>query len=232
MIHVIKSAERYHHRNDWLSTYWHFSFDHYWDPNNVSFGPLRVFNDDVVEPHTGFPMHPHRDMEIITYVLAGELEHEDSLGNRGIVRAGEIQVMSAGTGIVHAERNPSDTTPLHLLQIWIEPRTLRLPPRWEQRTYSPSERQDALYPVVTSDGRGQSLRIDQDAAISISAPSPGHTITHMMARDRRGYLFVIEGNLKLNGLSLSGGDQARITQEPRLSLTASEPSELILLDLP
>ena len=231
MKQIIRSKDRYHHETDWLSTYWHFSFDHYYDPANQSFGPLRVFNDDVVQPGTGFPPHSHRDMEIITYVLEGELEHQDNLGNRGRVHPGEIQVMSAGTGITHAEYNPSKTDRLHLLQIWVLPLTRGLKPRWEQRRYSKAERQGRLLPVVSGDD-GETLRIDQDAVISIAALDPGQSVAHALAPGRRAYAFVISGALELNSDALAGGDQARITEEPRLVLAASAPTELILLDLP
>ena len=231
MKQIIRSKDRYHHETDWLSTYWHFSFDHYYDPANQSFGPLRVFNDDVVQPGTGFPPHSHRDMEIITYVLEGELEHQDNLGNRGRVHPGEIQVMSAGTGITHAEYNPSKTDRLHLLQIWVLPLTRGLKPRWEQRRYSKAERQGRLLPVVSGDD-GETLRIDQDAVISIAALDPGQSVAHALAPGRRAYAFVISGALELNGDAVAAGDQARITEEPRLALAASAPTELILLDLP
>ena len=232
MLSVIKANDRYHHQTDWLSTYWHFSFDHYWDPANVSFGVLRVFNDDVVQPASGFPPHGHRDMEIITYVLAGELEHQDNRGNRGRIRAGEVQVMSAGTGIVHAERSPSKSDPLHLLQIWIMPRTQGLTPRWEQRKFSRSERRVGLLAVVSGDRAWDSLRIDQDTTIYVAALDNGQAVTHSLKNGRRAYAFAIEGKLSLNDLDLAEGEQARITDEPRLAVSASEPSELILLDLP
>ena len=231
MKQIIRSKDRYHHETDWLSTYWHFSFDHYYDPANLSLGPLRVFNDDVVQPDTGFPPHSHRDMEIITYVLEGELEHQDNLGNRGRVHPGEIQVMSAGTGITHAEYNPSKTDPLHLLQIWVLPLTRGLKPRWEQRRYPKDARQGRLLPVV-SGAAGDTLRIDQDAVIYIAALDPGQSVTHPLAQGRRAYAFVISGALELNGEALAAGDQARITDESRLGLAASAPTELILLDLP
>jgi len=231
MKQIIRSKDRYHHQADWLSTYWHFSFDHYYDPANLSFGPLRVFNDDVVQPGTGFPPHSHRDMEIITYVLEGELEHQDNLGNRGRVHPGEIQVMSAGTGITHAEYNPSKTDPLHLLQIWVLPLTRSLKPRWEQRQFTKATRQGRLLPVV-SGADGDTLRIDQDSVIYIAALDPGQSVAHALAQGRRAYAFVISGALELNGDALAAGDQARITDEPRLVLAPSAPTELILLDLP
>jgi redox-sensitive bicupin YhaK (pirin superfamily) len=231
MKQIIRSKDRYHHETDWLSTYWHFSFDHYYDPANLSFGPLRVFNDDVVQPGTGFPPHSHRDMEIITYVLEGELEHQDNLGNRGRVHPGEIQVMSAGTGITHAEYNPSKTDLLHLLQIWVLPRTRSLKPRWEQRNFTKAERQGRLLSVV-SGADGDTLRIDQDAVIYIASLDPGQSVTHPLAQGRRAYVFVISGALEVNGDALAAADQARITDETRLLFAASAPAELILLDLP
>jgi redox-sensitive bicupin YhaK (pirin superfamily) len=231
MKQIIRSKDRYHHEMDWLSTYWHFSFDHYYDPANLSFGPLRVFNDDVVQPATGFPPHSHRDMEIITCVLEGELEHQDNLGNRGRVQPGEVQVMSAGTGITHAEYNPSKTQLLHLLQIWVLPRTRSLKPRWEQRKFAKPERQGRFLPVV-SGADGDTLKIDQDAIIYIASLDPGQNATHPVAPGRRAYAFVISGALDLNGTALSAGDQARITDESRLALAPSAPTELILLDLP
>ena len=231
MNQIIRAKDRYHHEMDWLSTYWHFSFDHYYDPANLSFGPLRVFNDDVVQPGTGFPPHSHRDMEIITYVLEGELEHQDNLGNRGRVGPGEVQVMSAGTGITHTEYNPSKTDLLHLLQIWVLPLTRSLKPRWEQRTFPPAERKGRLLPVV-SGGHGDTLKIDQDAVIHIAALEPGQSVTHALAPGRRAYAFVISGALNLNDAALAAGDQARITDESRLVLAPSVQTELILLDLP
>ena len=132
-VRVVRARERYHHQTSWLSTYWHFSFDHYHDPANVAFGPLRVFNDDTVAPGTGFPPHSHADMEIVSYVLSGTLEHRDSAGHRGRIGPGELQLMSAGTGITHAESNPSPTEAVHFLQVWILPRHRGRPPRWEQR---------------------------------------------------------------------------------------------------
>jgi hypothetical protein len=237
MVRRIPAGERYHGRTDWLSTYHHFSFNDYWDPANVRFGPLRVFNDDLIQPGTGFPPHPHRDMEIITYVLEGELEHQDSLGHRGRIRAGEVQVMSAGTGIVHAERNPSPDTPLRLLQIWVLPRRRGLTPRWEQQAFSETERRDVLLPVVSPAGApptpGPSrLRIDQDATVLVSSLGPGKALARESAPGRRQYLFAIAGSLTVNGVALEPGDQARIEGETGLTLGAGTAAEAILLDLP
>src|SRR3972149_207611 len=214
MKQIIRSKDRYHHEMEWLSTYWHFSFDHYYDPANLSFGPLRVFNDDVIQPGTGFPPHSHRDMEIITYVLEGELEQQDNRGNRGRVHPGEIQVMSAGTGITHAEYNPSKSDLLHLLQIWVLPRPRSLKPRWEQRTSTRAERQGRPPPVV-SGAADDTLRIDQDAIIYIAALDPGQSATHPLAQGRRAYAFVISGARGLNGDARAGGGAAGRTAEAR-----------------
>jgi len=228
---VIRAKERYHHQTGWLSTYWHFSFDHYHDPNNVSFGPLRVFNDDTVEPGTGFPPHSHADMEILSYVLSGTLEHRDTEGNRGQIGPGELQVMSAGTGITHAEYNPSATEPVHFLQIWILPRQRGRPPRWEQRAFAPAERAGRLLPVA-SGAAGGALRIDQDATVSIGALGAGRTVIHRLDSLRRAYLFVIEGGMRLDGDELLAGDQARIDGLAALEITATQETELLLIDLP
>ena len=232
MIKVVKSDERYHADIGWLSTYWHFSFDHYYDPANVNWGALRVFNDDVIQPGQGFGFHPHRDMEIITHVLEGELEHRDNLGNRGFIRPGEVQVMSAGTGIVHSEYNASQEKPLHLLQLWILPRNKGLKPRWEQRQFSPAERAGKLLPVVSPGELPGTLAIDQDAAIYLSALRAGEEVVRESRPARLAYLFVIAGGVNLNGARLEAGDQARIADEPDLRLQATGDAELILLDLP
>jgi redox-sensitive bicupin YhaK (pirin superfamily) len=242
MIHHIKAHERYHADHGWLSTWHHFSFNDYFDPQNVSFGPLRVFNDDTVQPAGGFPAHSHRDMEIVTYVLAGELEHQDDQGNRGRIGPGEVQVMSAGTGIVHAEYNPSRTTAVHFLQIWVVPRTRGLQPRWQQERFAREARAGTLLPVVTpSDrpmrpgervGRPGVLQIDQDATFYVGALAADQRVTHAAAPDRRAYLFAISGSLVVNGFALDAGDQARITGETSLAIEARAPADLILIDLP
>jgi hypothetical protein len=232
MIKVITSDERHHQNFGWLDTRWHFSFDTYYDPENVHWGALRVFNDDVIEPGQGFPMHGHRDMEIVTYVLSGTLEHQDSMGHTGVVRPGEVQVMSAGKGVMHSEFNPSKEEPVHLLQLWILPRTRGLQPRWEQRVFSRDERGGKLLPVVSSGDRDGTLHIDQDAQIFVSALKTGDKVAHPSRPGRKAYLFVIEGGVGLNGATLAKGDQARIEDEKELNLEAKQDSELILLDLP
>lgn len=232
MIKVNKSEDRYHADFGWLSTYWHFSFADYHDPANVNWGALRVFNDDVIRPGQGFGSHPHRDMEIVTYVLEGELEHRDNQGNTGVIRPGEVQVMSAGTGIVHSEYNHSKERPVHLLQLWIIPRTKGLKPRWEQRRFTQAEWSGTLLPVVSDDKLPGALHIDQDATIYVSALKAGQAVVHKSRAGRKAYVFVIAGEISLNGTPLKAGDQARIADEPELNLKAVDNAELILLDLP
>ena len=232
MIKVIKSDERHHASFGWLDTRWHFSFDTYHDPQNLNWGALRVFNDDVVQPGQGFGMHGHRDMEIITYVLEGELEHHDSQGNRGVVHPGEVQVMSAGTGIMHSEFNHSREKPLHFLQLWVLPRTRGANPRWEQRQFTPAERGGKLLPVVSGGEIPGTLRIDQDAQIYVSGLKAGQGVGHASRAGRKAYLFVTSGSLTANGAPLAVGDQARIAGERELAIQADQDSELILLDLP
>lgn len=237
MMQVIKSEDRHFADAGWLQTRYHFSFNDYHDPKNMRWGALRVFNDDVVQPGQGFGMHPHRDMEIVTILLDGTLEHRDSLGNHGVLRAGEVQVMSAGRGILHSEFNPSQEEALHLLQLWIFPRTKSLEPRWEQKVFPPAERDGKLLPIVTSheangaDSAG-ALRIDQDAQIYLSSLRAGSVVTHAGKAGRKAYVFVISGSIVLNGQTLNSGDQARIAEEAELRIRAEEDAELILLDLP
>jgi hypothetical protein len=240
MVQVIPSSARYHFETGWLSTYWHFSFDHYYDPQNLQFGPLRVFNDDVLRPTGGFPMHGHREMEIVTWVIEGELEHRDSMGNTGRIGPGEVQRMSAGTGVRHSECNASPTKSLHLVQLWVLPAKKGLTPSWEQKQFTPEQRTGRLLPIaVPADaaaGNGEAVRIHQDATIYASLLRPGDAVKHVPGPGRRAYLFLYAGELDLNGQRLAAGDQARITDEPSLRLAAPKgaeaPAELLLLDLP
>ena len=232
MIHVIPSADRHHADFGWLSTHWHFSFGDYHDPKNLSWSKLRVFNDDVVQPGQGFGMHPHRDMEIITYVLSGELEHRDHLGNRGVIHPGEVQVMSAGKGIMHSEFNHSSEAPVHLLQLWVMPRTTGGKPRWEQKQFGVDDRRGKLLPVVSSGNVPGTLSIDQDAAIYVSSLKTGENVKLSIGSDRRAYLFVISGELNVNAKLHRAGDQARITDTAVVEIEATNDAELILLDLP
>ena len=239
MIQTIRSNERYHAETDWLNTHWHFSFDHYHDPKNMNFGPLRVFNDDVVAPAGGFPFHAHREMEIITYIIEGAIEHRDDMGNTGVIRPGEIQRMSAGTGVRHSEYNPSKKDPAHLLQLWIMPAVQHLKPSWEQKSFSLAERSGKLLPIAMPAGSkaNGAVQIHQDAKIYTSLLAPGQSTSHQLAQGRRAYIFVIGGNLKLNGETLGPGDQARVTSERELQLAApsekgAAAADFLLLDLP
>ena len=233
MIKVIRSADRHFADHGWLQTHWHFSFDSYYDPSNIHWGALRVFNDDVIQPGQGFGRHPHRDMEIVTCVLDGALEHKDSLGNTGVIRPGEVQVMSAGTGIQHSEYNHSKTEPCHLLQLWILPRTKNLAPRWEQRQFSLGEQAGRLLPVVSGGDVSGTLNIDQAAAIYLSALKPGDKVAHPIAAGRKAYAFVMQDEVTLNGQRLAAGDQARIADESHLEFAAaSGNAHFMLLDLP
>jgi redox-sensitive bicupin YhaK (pirin superfamily) len=232
MIDVIRNDQRYHFESDWLSTFWHFSFDHYYDPNNMSFGPLRVFNDDVVQPSSGFPMHSHREMEIITYVLEGELEHKDNTGAADRIGPGEVQRMSAGTGIRHSEYNPSTEHSVHLLQMWITPSMDGLPPSYEQLRFTREQRTGKLLPVASGQGVSNTVKVHQDTTLYVSLLDTGDEVQQVLATDRRAYIFLISGKLDLNVQELAGGDQAKIIEESTIRLKAKEPSELVLFDLP
>ncbi|MBI3456587.1 MAG: pirin family protein [Candidatus Rokubacteria bacterium] len=232
MIQVDRRDQRYHFENDWLSAYWHFSFDHYYDPARTHFGPLRVFNDDTVRPRRGFPMHPHREMEIVTVVLSGTLEHEDNQGNREILEAGEVQVMSAGTGIVHAERNPSPTVPLHLLQIWIRPERFGGPPHWVQAAFRHEAPHGPIIALASGEGRAGALPLGQSATIYWVKLGPAEAVTFRLRPGRRAYLFAIGGGAALAGHDLQPGDAVRIQAERAVRLRATRSADLLLLDLP
>jgi redox-sensitive bicupin YhaK (pirin superfamily) len=241
MIQIIRSKDRYHFETDWLSTNWHFSFDHYHDSNNMNFGPLRVFNDDTVAPSGGFPQHGHREMEIITYIIDGALEHKDNLGNTGVIHPGEIQRMSAGTGVRHSEFNPSEKVPVHFIQLWITPAIQHLRPSWEQKSFSLSDRNGKLLPIaVPAHNRNAAettVQIHQDATIYSSLLAPDQSVTHKLGQGRRAYIFVIKGTLKLNDETLAAGDQARVSREHELQFAAvpvqeATEADFLLLDLP
>jgi redox-sensitive bicupin YhaK (pirin superfamily) len=232
MITLRRAAERGHANHGWLDTWHSFSFDNYHDPEHVHFGPLRVLNEDFVAPGAGFPPHPHRDMEIITLVLEGAVAHQDSSGGAGVVRPGDVQVMTAGTGVVHSEFNPSETDPLHLLQIWIMPDARGRTPRYDQKTFGQEASKNVLLATVSGGTGNGALHIHQDAALYVSELDTGRTLTHALAPGRRAYLFVIKGALEVNGRDLGRSDAAMIEDETRIELKGSEPSRLVLIDLP
>ncbi|MFO0889154.1 MAG: pirin family protein [Isosphaeraceae bacterium] len=230
MIRIRPADERGHADYGWLKTSYSFSFNTYHDPAHMGFRTLRVINEDVVQPGQGFGMHGHRDMEIVTYVLSGALEHRDSLGNGGILRAGEFQRMTAGTGIRHSEFNPSADEPLHLYQIWLFPERPGLTPGYEQKAVEPKGH-GRFRPIATPDGRDGSLRIHQDAEIAIATLEPGTTATFPMKPGRHAWVQVVRGSLSLNGHALKASDGAAVSDESALEFAASEPAEVMLFDL-
>lgn len=231
MMQITKAADRFHLESDWLSAYWLFSFDRYYDPNNMSFGPLRVFNHDMIKGGAGFPTHPHREMEIVTYVLEGELTHKDSTGGRGVIRPGEVQRMTAGTGVAHSELNQSDQ-PVRLLQMWVLPESPGLTPSYEQKQFTQEQRTGKLLPIAAGQDMPGTVQVHQDVTFYVSRMQPGNSLVHELKPGRRVFLYVIEGELTLNGQPLTTGDQARVTDETILALSAAQLSEIILIDLP
>jgi len=232
MINLRKSHDRGHADHGWLDSFHTFSFADYYDPREMGYGPLRVINEDRVAPGAGFPTHPHRDMEILTYVLSGALEHRDSMGNGGIIRAGDVQRMSAGTGVTHSEFNASDEEPVHFLQIWIEPERAGTPPGYAQRFYPAEEKRARWRLIASRDGRDGSLAIRQDAAVYAALLDPDQTLTYSLAPKRRAYLHLARGRASLNGYPIESGDGAKISGSDTLNLAAREPSEVLLFDLP
>lgn len=231
MIRVIKASERYSHERSWLHTHFLFSFAEYYDPNNMQWGALRVFNDDMVDPHKGFAMHPHDNAEVITIPLSGEISHEDSTGSRGTVYAGEVQRMSAGSGIEHSECNHADE-PVHLYQIWILPRIRNIEPSYEQRAFDPASWRNTLLPLVSGQGMNGALTMNADATIYRSYLEAGKQIDYMPGMDRCVFIYTTSGRLQVNGAALETNDQARISEETSLHLKAAEDTDLILVDVP
>lgn len=231
MITLRKSHERGHANHGWLDSYHTFSFADYYDPAEMGFSSLRVINEDRVAPKGGFPTHPHRDMEIVTYILAGELAHQDSMGNGSVIRVGDVQRMTAGTGIRHSEFNASESEPVHLLQIWIEPAATGLTPSYEQKHFSAAEKQGALRLVASQDGRDGSVTIHQDAALYAAVLSGGESVPYTLAAPRRAYLHLARGRAKLNGYPLEAGDGAKIHGPENVNLEALEDVEVLLFDL-
>jgi redox-sensitive bicupin YhaK (pirin superfamily) len=231
MITLRRARERGHFDHGWLDTYHTFSFADYHDPRHMGFRHLRVINDDRVQGGHGFPPHGHRDMEIVTYVLDGALEHRDNMGNGSVIRPGDVQRMSAGTGVVHSEFNPSKTDLVHLLQIWILPARRGLAPEYEQKTFADGELRDALRVIAAPDGRDGAVTIHQDVVLYASRLSPGAEVRHRLEPGRFGWLHVARGATRLDGATLGGGDGAAISDERALTIAASEPSEILLFDL-
>jgi redox-sensitive bicupin YhaK (pirin superfamily) len=231
MITIRPSNQRGGGDYGWLNTRHSFSFDQYYDQRFMGFRSLRVINEDFVEPGHGFPMHPHRDMEIITYLLEGALEHNDSMGNGSIIRPGDGQRMSAGRGVRHSEANPSKTEAAHLLQIWILPSERGLEPSYEQKAFPAEEKRGKLRLIAGPDGKDGSVTIHQDARLYVALLSPGQQVQHDLAPGRYAWLQVAKGAVELNGKPLSQGDGAAVSEEQKLTIKGTEDAEILLFDL-
>lgn len=231
MKQVRRGPERGHFNHGWLDTYHTFSFGEFHDPAQMGFRSLRVINEDRVEPGQGFGMHGHRDMEIVTLVLEGALEHRDSLGNGEVLRPGELQRMTAGTGIRHSEFNPSANEPVHLYQIWLLPERPGLQPSYEQQRFDPAEQQGQWKVVASRDGRQGSLIIHQDATLSLATVLPGGTIDRSFDVNRHGWLQILRGQVQVDGTELAAGDGLALSGETELMIKAEDRAELLLFDL-
>lgn len=232
MIQIRRSEERGRTSLGWLDSRHTFSFGEYYDPAHMGFGPLRVINEDRVRPEAGFGTHSHGDMEIVSYVIEGAMEHKDSLGTGSVIRPGDVQRMSAGSGIQHSEFNPDRIRPVHFLQIWIEPEQDGLAPSYEQKTFSEADRRGQLRLILSRDRRAGSLRIHRDAAIYTALLQSEERIEHALRASRRAWLQVASGKVELNGHELRAGDGAGITLEHELAIRSLSPrAEILLLDL-
>ncbi len=231
MITLRPSQDRGRTAVGWLDSWHTFSFGDYWDPEHTSFRALRVLNEDRIEPETGFGTHPHRDMEILTWVLAGALEHRDSLGTGSVIEPGQIQRMTAGTGILHSEFNPSADQPVHLLQIWLLPERKGLSPGYEQRAFPEEGRRDRLVLLAARDGRDGAVTIHQDADLFAAELTPGASVTHTLRHARAAWVQVTRGSLTVNGQLLHAGDGAAVRAEPALRFTSEDGAGLLLFDL-
>ena len=232
MITLRRAEDRGHFDHGWLDTSHTFSFADYHDPRFMGFRHLRVINDDRVQGGHGFPPHGHRDMEIVTYVLEGALEHRDNMGTGSVIRPGDVQRMSAGTGVVHSEFNPSKDELVHLLQIWILPNARGLAPEYEQRTFSEDELRNTLRVIAAPEGRDGAMTIHQDVTLYASRLTPGAKVQHRFAPGRFGWLHVARGRADLNGGAVKAGDGAAISDEAEITVTATgEPAEILLFDL-
>jgi quercetin 2,3-dioxygenase len=231
MIQIRRSEERGHADHGWLSTYHTFSFADYWDPRHMGFRALRVINEDHVRGGTGFPTHGHRDMEIVTYVLEGGLQHKDSLGSGSIIRPGDVQRMSAGTGVTHSEINASDTETVHLLQIWLLPERSGLQPGYEEKTFGDEDKRGRLRLVASRDGRDGSVTVHQDVELYATVLEPSEAAAHELRAGRHAWVQVARGRVLVNGQALRAGDGAALSAEERVELEGLERAEVLLFDL-
>lgn len=232
MIRIRRDQDIHDERGEWFRARWHFSFDHYRDPDNDGFGAMRVFNDDRLISGAVWPLHPHRDVEGITYVVEGLFGHEDNVGGAfGPLPAGSIQRMTLGSGALHSERNASSDEPMRFIQIWILPDTPDLPPQVEQKVFDRDDRHNRLLEVLSPDG-GDAVKVHQDAYLYVASLDEGAMVTHQIGAGRGVYVYLIEGSGDFDDHEVKTGDAAKVTDQPNLTITADEPSELILVDVP
>ena len=231
MITVRQAHERGKTQTPWLASYHTFSFNQYYDPRYTGFRDLLVINEDTVAPSRGFGTHGHQDMEIISYVVQGQLAHQDSTGVSSVIRPGDVQRMSAGTGVRHSEFNPSDTEPTHFLQIWIQPEREGLPPSYEQCSFPEADRRGTLRLVASRDGQDGSVTVHQDVRLYAAMLEAGEEVTHCLSDDRHAWVQIICGGVLLNGTALAAGDGTGVSKETELHIHASETVELLLFDL-
>jgi quercetin 2,3-dioxygenase len=230
MMKIRRANERGHAEHGWLNTYHTFSFAEYYDPQWMGYRSLRVINDDFVAPGMGFGTHPHRDMEIITYILSGALAHKDSMGNGRVIQTGDVQYMAAGTGVQHSEFNPSKDEAVHLLQVWIQPDQKAVKPAYAEKSFKDAA-SGRLHLVTSKSGREGSIPIHQDADLWLAKLNAGENVTHNLGAGRHAWLHVAEGEVSLNGKTLAAGDAAAINEEGALKLSATTPSQVLLFDL-
>jgi len=231
MINILKSSDRHFSDMGWLKTYWLFSFSDYYDPKNISHGMLRVFNDDIVKAQTGFDTHPHEEMEIVSIVLDGEMEHKDTMGNEMVIRKNDVQRMTAGTGLYHSEKNMSDH-PVHFYQIWINPDKKNLTPSYDQKTYSPDLWKNNLALLASDKANEGVVTLNTDASIYRTELDKGKNVGFKVGYKRKPFIYVINGTIEINGKKLNKTDQARISEEKSLHIIAIEHAELLLIDVP
>lgn len=229
-MNIRRANERGHANHGWLDSYHTFSFANYYDPNWMSYRSLRVINDDLVMPGMGFGKHPHRDMEIITYILSGSLEHKDSMGNGRVIKTGDVQYMAAGTGVQHSEFNPSKDEAVHLLQIWVQPDRKDVTPRYAEKSFKDAAT-GTLHLVTSKAGRDGSIAIHQDADLWLAKLDGGKSVSQKLAAGRHAWVHVAEGEVTLNGTKLSGGDAAAVSGEGTLDIASTKPAQVLLFDL-
>ena len=233
MIEIRRNTERGHARHGWLDSFHSFSFADYYDPAHMGFGPLRVINEDRVQPGQGFGTHGHRDMEIISYVLEGGLAHRDSMGNGSVIRPGDVQRMSAGTGVTHSEYNASEREPVHFLQIWIEPSVRGIAPSYEEKRFDDASRRGQWRLIASADGRDGSVSIHQDANVFVAhLDAPDEAIAHAVGAGRRAYVHVIRGEARVNGERLAAGDALKLEDEAEVRVDEARAADVLLFDLP